>query len=51
MPTGTTMTDNTLLTIVVCSRNRSQQLQAWWAHICTIADSSTTSILVIDQSD
>ena len=48
---GTTMTDNTLLTIVVCSRNRPQQLQAWWAHICTIADSNTTSILVIDQSD
>lgn len=51
MPIGTTMTDNTLLTIVVCSRNRPQQLQAWWAHICTIADSNTTSILVIDQSD
>ena len=51
MPIGTTMTDKALLTIVVCSRNRPQQLRTWWAHICTITASSTTPILVIDQSN
>lgn len=50
MATGMTMTVNALLTIVVCSRNRPAQLQGWWAHLCTIAAGTTTSVLIIDQS-
>jgi hypothetical protein len=51
MRIGTTMPNNACITIAVCSRNRPQQLHAWWAHIGTIAGSDTTPILVIDQSD
>lgn len=51
MRIGTTMPNNARITIAVCSRNRPQQLAAWWEHIGTIAGSDTTPILVIDQSD
>lgn len=45
------MTNNALLSIAVCSRNRPQQLQVWWRHIGTLAGSHTTPIIVINQSD